>query len=138
MLDALALTRGEVAEAAHAAAAATILATQKRRSLVVWLTDIAETAALPEVIESAAHLTARHALVFAVPRQEELTALAAAVPETERDLFRGLAAQEVVERRAVLLGHLRQRGAAVIEVASPALTGAVVDSYLSVKERNLI
>lgn len=138
LLEALAVTHGEPSEAAHSAAAAALLAGQKRRALVVWLTDIAETAALPEVIESAAHVVPRHVLLFAVPRPEALTALAAAVPETERDLYRGLAAQEVVERRAGLLGHLRQRGAMVIEVATPALTGAIVDRYLSVKERNLI
>ena len=138
MLESLAVTRGETAEAAHAAAAAAVLAVQKRRSLVVWLTDIAETAALPEVIESAAHLVPQHVLVFAVPRPTDLVALAAAVPDTERDLYRGLAAQEVVERRAALLGHLRQRGAQVVEVGAPEMTAAVVDRYLGVKERNLI
>jgi uncharacterized protein (DUF58 family) len=138
LLESLAVTRGETAEAAHAAAAAAVLAVQKRRALVVWLTDIAETAALPEVIESAAHLVPQHVLVFAVPRPTDLVALAAAVPDTERDLYRGLAAQEVVERRAALLGHLRQRGAQVVEVGAPELTAAVVDRYLGVKERNLI
>jgi len=138
MLEALALARGETSEAAHGAAAAALLSAQKRRALVVWLTDIAETAALPEVIESAAHVVPQHVLVFAVPKPSDLVKLASAVPETDRDLYRGLAAQEVVERRAALLGHLRQRGAMVVEVGAPDLTGAVVDRYLGVKERNLL
>jgi uncharacterized protein (DUF58 family) len=137
-LEALAAARGETAEAAHAAAAAAVLSAQKRRALVVWLTDIAETAAVPEVIDSASHLVPQHVLVFAVPRPTDLVMLAAAVPGTERDLYRGLAAQEVVERRAALLGHLRQRGAMVVEVGAPELTGALVDRYLGVKERNLL
>jgi uncharacterized protein (DUF58 family) len=138
MLESLAVARAETAEAAHAAAAAILLAAQKRRALVVWLTDVAETAALPEVIESAAHLVPQHVLVFAVPRPTDVVAVAAAVPESERDLYRGLAAQEIVERRAALLAHLRQRGAMVVEVESPELTGAVVNGYLTIKERNLL
>ena len=136
MLESLAVARAEPSEAAHAAAAATVLAAQKRRALVVWLTDVAETAALPEVIESAAHLVPQHVLVFAVPRPTDVVAVAAAVPDSERDLYRGLAAQEIVERRTGLLADLRQRGVN-IEAPSAALTGTVVDRYLQVKERNL-
>ena len=138
MLESLALARGESSEASHAGAAASRLAAQKRRALVLWLTDVAETAVLPPVIESAAQLVPQHVLVFAVPKPVDLVALAAAVPESDRDLYRGLAAQEMVERRAALLGHLRQRGATVVEVASPELSAAVVDGYLRVKERNLL
>jgi uncharacterized protein (DUF58 family) len=138
MLESLAMARGETSEAAHGAAAAAVLAAQKRRALVLWLTDVAETVAMPEVIESASHLVPQHVLVFAVPRPLELMALAAAVPDSERDLYRGLAAQELVERRASLLGHLRQRGAMVVEVGAPELTSAVVDGYLTAKERNLL
>jgi uncharacterized protein (DUF58 family) len=138
ILESLAATRGETSEAAHAAAAARVLAMQKRRALVLWLTDVAETAAMPEVIESASHMVPQHVLVFAVPRPIELMALAAAVPGSERDLYRGLAAQELAERRASLLGHLRARGAMVVEVGAPELTAAVVDGYLTVKERNLL
>jgi uncharacterized protein (DUF58 family) len=138
MLESLAVARGETSEASHLAAAAAVLAAQKRRALVVWFTDIAETAALPEVIESAAHLMPKHVLLFAVPRPTDLETLAAAVPGTDRDLYRGLAAQEVVERRAALLGYLRQRSAMVVEVGAPELSATVVDRYLGVKERNLL
>src|SRR5688572_22747342 len=45
ILDTLATLKPERAEADHAAAAATVLAAQKQRALVVWLTDLSETAA---------------------------------------------------------------------------------------------
>jgi uncharacterized protein (DUF58 family) len=138
LLEALALARHETSEAAHAAATGAILATQKRRALVVWLTDVPESAATPDVIETVSHLVPKHVLVFAVPRPTDVLALAAAEPESERDLFRTLAAQEISERRAALLGRLRQRGAMVVEVDTPELTGAVVSRYLGVKERNLL
>jgi uncharacterized protein (DUF58 family) len=137
-VDALAVTRGETAEADHARAAATVMASQKRRALIVWLTDLAETAAVPEVIESAARLVPQHVLIFTVMRPPELSALAARVPAAEDDMYRVMAAQEMIERRARLLGQLRQRGGIALEVPSAELTATVVDRYLSVKERNLL
>ena len=44
----------------------------------------------------------------------------------------------MVERRALLLGQLRQRGAMALEVPSAELTSTVIDRYLGVKERNLL
>ena len=55
-----------------------------------------------------------------------------------RDLFRVVAAQEMMERRTRLLSDLRERGAVAVEVPSPELAGSVIDRYLGVKERNLL
>ena len=138
VLDVLATAHPAAVEADHAGAASTIRSVQKRRALIVWLTDVAETAAVPEVIESAARLVPEHVLVFAVARPRELADLAGREPAGAGDLFRIVAAQEMVERRARLLGDLRERGALAVEVASPNLAGTVVDRYLGVKERNLL
>lgn len=138
MLEALATVRSEAVEADHARAAAMLMTEQKRRALVVWFTDVAETAAVPEVIESAGRMVRHHVVLFAVTRPVELAGLADRVPADARDLYRVMAAQEMAERRAVLLGQLRQRGALAVEVPSADLAGAVVDRYLSVKERNLL
>ena len=64
ILESLARVRGEVLEADHGRAAHALMTTQKRRSLVVWLTDFAETATMPDVIEYAMHLTSRHSGSF--------------------------------------------------------------------------
>src|SRR5690348_391329 len=64
ILDQLALTRGELVEADHARASEALLKCQRRRSLIVWITDLAETAATPEVIESAGRLLPRHLVLF--------------------------------------------------------------------------
>jgi uncharacterized protein (DUF58 family) len=138
LLDTLATAQSTSAEADHAGAAGAIKTVQKRRALIVWLTDVAETAAVPEVIESAARLVPEHVLLFAVARPRELAELAAREPSDARELFRVVAAQEIMERRARLLGDLRERGALAVEVPSPNLAGTVVDRYLGVKERNLL
>jgi uncharacterized protein (DUF58 family) len=138
VLDTLALARSAPVEADHAGAASAIKTVQKRRALVVWLTDVAETAAVPEVIESAARLVPEHVLIFAVAKPRELADLAAREPADTRELFRVAAAQEMIERRARLLGDLRERGALAVEVASPDLAATVIDRYIGIKERNLL
>jgi uncharacterized protein (DUF58 family) len=138
IVEALALARAEATEADHTAAAAQVMTMQKSRALVVWLTELAETAGVPDVIDGASRLTPRHVLLFAVMQQPDLVAHAAAVPDGERDMYRGLAAQETAERRDVLLGDLRQRGALAIELAPADLTTGLVTEYLSVKDRNLV
>jgi uncharacterized protein (DUF58 family) len=138
MLEGLAQLHGEAYEADHVRAAESLLAYQKRRSLVVWLTDLTETAAMPDVVEGALRLAHRHVLLFTVIGQPDLRALLETRPESDRDMFRYAAAQEIAHRRDLLLRTLRQQGALTLEVEPSRLSSAVVNRYLEVKERNLI
>jgi uncharacterized protein (DUF58 family) len=138
IVEALALVHADAVEGDHAAAAAAILAAQKRRALIVWLTDVAETAGVPDVIEHALRMAPAHVVLFAVMRQPEVIALAAATPASPSEMFRVLSAQETLERRDALLHGLRQRGAMVLEVSPADLSAGLVDRYLEVKERGLL
>jgi uncharacterized protein (DUF58 family) len=138
IVDALATVPAERAEADHAGAAAVVLAAQKQRALIVWLTDVAETAGVPDVIENAARLSPQHVVLFGVTKPVELTAIDRSVPSTEAEMYRMLAVQEMLDRREVLLRALRQRGVLVVELEPEAPTARLIDQYLSVKERNLI
>jgi uncharacterized protein (DUF58 family) len=138
IVDMLATVGAERAEADHAAAAAAVMSVQKQRALIVWLTDVAETAGVPDVIESAARLSPRHVLVFGVSRPVELIELARAVPSSSDEMYRMLAVQEMLDRREVLLRTLRQRGVHVLEMDPADPTALLIDQYLTVKERNLV
>lgn len=138
LLDGLALVRAEELEADHRRATETLAVLQKRRSLVVWLTDLAETATTPEVIESAMHMAQRHLVLFTVIGQPELRAMVKERPEDARQMFRQTAATEIVQRRDVLLRTLRQQGALTLEVEPAKLSTAVVNQYLMAKDRSLI
>ena len=138
IVDALAIVPAERSEADHAAAAAALLAVQKQRALIVWLTDVAETAGVPDVIESASHLSSQHLVLFGVTKPSELNDLAHAIPSSEDDMYRMLAVQEMLDRREVLLRGLRQRGVHVLELEPLGPTALLIDRYLSLKERNLI
>ena len=138
MLEALATVPAERSEADHTAAAAAVMTAQKQRALVVWLTDLAETAGTPDVVEHAAGLAARHVVLFAITREPEWTAVAASAPASEDDMFRMVAVQEMLDRRESLVKGLRQRGVLVLEMAPGAPAARLIDEYLSVKDRNLI
>ena len=138
LLEQLAQVRGELIEADHARAADTLLTGQHRRSLIVWLTDLAETAATPEVIESASRLLPRHLVLFAAVGQPDLASLVAHRPESVSAMYRYVAAQEVIQRRELLLRRLRQQGALALEFEPGRLATGLVNQYLQVKERSLL
>ncbi len=138
LVDALAVVRAEASEANHRAAAAAVISAQKRRALIVWLTEVAETAGVPDVIEHALRMTPTHVLLFAVMSQPDIRALAASLPASPTDMYRVMAAQETLGRREALLRGVRQRGALVLEVSPGELSGGLVDRYLEVKERGLL
>ena len=137
-MESLALVHGEAAEADHLRAAETLLAVQKGRSLVFWLTDLAETAATPEVVELAARVTPPHLVVFSVIGQPELAQLVARSPEDEPGMYRYVAGAEVVHRRELLLRRLRERGALALEFEPSRLSVTLVNQYLAIKERGML
>jgi uncharacterized protein (DUF58 family) len=115
-----------------------LLNAQKRRSLVVWITDFAETATIPEVIEYAMQLTPRHLVVFAAMGQSDLQTLAETIPAVTADIYRHGAALEISQRRDILLRGLRQRGVLALELMPGMLAGSLVTQYLNIKERSLL
>lgn len=138
MMESLAQVRAESYEADHLLAAEMLLGLQSRRSLIVWLTDLAETAATPEVIDCAARIARRHLVLLGVIGQPELRSIADASPENAAAMYRYTAAIEIVQRRDLLLRRLRQQGALTLEVSPGELSVSLVNQYLQVKERSLL
>ena len=137
-VDSLAQVREEALEANHALAARTLLQKQKRRALVVWITDFAETPATPDVVESAIQISRRHLVLFAAVSQPDLALLAHAIPQDESDMFRHTAAVEIAQRRDLLLRDLRRNGILAMELPPTGLTSSIVNQYLEIKDRSLL
>ena len=138
LVESLAQVQTEPYEANHMRAAETLLTTQSRRCLIVWLTDLAETPAMPEVIESAMQMTSRHLVLFGVIKQPELAELAGRSPETAREMYHHVAAQEMLDRRELLLRRLQQQGALAMEFDPRHFTPMLVNRYLEIKEQSLL
>jgi uncharacterized protein (DUF58 family) len=136
--DQLATITGEAPEGDHLLASGTLGTVQRRRSLVIWVTDLAETAMTPEVIEGASQLLKHHVVLFVVVGQPELEARTGEVPQTPERMYEMAAAQEMIQRRELLLSRMRDQGALAMEVMPGKLSTTLMDQYLSVKERRLI
>jgi uncharacterized protein (DUF58 family) len=138
IVEQLAVVREEAPEADHVRAAASLLTLQKQRGLIIWISDLAESAMTPEVIEAAGQMLSRHLLLFIAIAQPELKLRARQSPASATAMYEVVAAQEMVYRRELLLGRLRERGALCMEVEPSRLSAAVLNQYLTVKERNLV
>jgi uncharacterized protein (DUF58 family) len=138
IVEQLAMVSGEPVEAHHSLAAESLLVRHRRRSLVVWITDLAETAATPEVIEAASRLLHKHVVLFAVVGEPELRALATRRPGSPTEMYQYVAAQEIIQRRAVLLSRLREQGALAMEFEPGRLSTEIVNQYLQIKSKSLI
>ena len=136
LMEQLVELRPGALEADHLRAVSVLRNCQKRRSLVLWLTDVAETAMTPEVIDAALQLTPQHLLLFTVMDQPDLRALAKEGPTTVARMYEAAAAQEIVHRRQVLLARMRDRGALLVQVNTAAMSAAVVNAYLEIKQQN--
>ncbi|MGB7267534.1 MAG: DUF58 domain-containing protein [Terracidiphilus sp.] len=138
IVEALAQARAETSEADHLRATATLNRWQPRRGLILWITDLAETAMRPEVIDGAMQLLHRHVLLFVAMAQPDVKAIADARPKNVEQMFRASAAQELTSRRELLLARLREQGALTLDLDPAQLASAVLNQYLKVKERAMV
>jgi uncharacterized protein (DUF58 family) len=138
IVEALAQAHAETSEADHLRATATLNRWQPRRALILWITDLAETAMRPEVIDGAMQLLRRHVLLFVAMAQPDVEAIAKDLPKNVEQMFRAAAAQELVMRRELLLARLREQGALTLDLDPDQLTSAVLNQYLKVKERAMV
>jgi uncharacterized protein (DUF58 family) len=134
ILEHLARVQPAESEADHVSAAGRLLTEQKRRSLVVWMTDVPDSAMAPEVIQAASQLTPRHLVLFVVIGQPDLARVVDRRPSSADEMYHVAAAQEVVHRRDLLLAGVRARGVLAIE-ATGMLSPALVNAYLGVKRQ---
>jgi uncharacterized protein (DUF58 family) len=138
LIESLALVHAESGEADHLRATATLNRLQPRRSLILWITDLAETSMRPEVIDGAVQLLRRHVLLFVAMAQPEVESIAHARPKSVDQMFRAAAAQEMAARRELLLARLHEHGALTLDLNPEALTSSVLNQYLTVKERAMV
>lgn len=129
------LRAGEL-EADHLRAVGVLRNSQKRRSLVIWLTDVAETSMTPEVIDAALQVTPQHLLLFTVIGQPDLLEMASRLPANATGMYAASAAQEILHRRQLLLARMKDCGALLVEVTAAAMSAAVVNAYLDIKQQN--
>ena len=138
MISLLSQVRSESAEADHLHAASRLKNLQRRRGLIVWITEMAESAGRPEVVSAVAELVRRHLVVLVLLQHPELDALAGREPKTAGEMFASTAAQEMLERRRETIVKLRQQGVLVVETTPAKVGASAISKYLEVKAQGLL
>jgi uncharacterized protein (DUF58 family) len=137
-VDALSQARAEAGEANHLSAAARLKHLQRRRGLILWITELADSARRPEVVDAALDLARRHLVLLVVLGHPELDAMASEQPKNVNQMFVATAATEILERRRALLARLRSQGVLVVETSPDSVKTDAINEYLEVKARGLV
>ncbi len=138
LMDLLSQTRSETAEADHLQAVARLKTAQRRRGLILWITELADSAGRPELVAAAGELARRHVVVLILLRHPALEALAAQEPRTSEEMFHGAAAQEMLERRRERLAELERQGVLILETTAEEVGARAVSAYLEVKAQGRV
>ncbi len=112
--------------------ASSVLARASRRSLVVLITTLDESAVGEGLDPVLASLLRRHTLMVASVADPELAALATGRGDAER-VYTAAAAQVARDARTRVTERLTRRGVEVVDAAPDDLPPAVADRYLALK-----
>jgi uncharacterized protein (DUF58 family) len=138
LIDLLSQMRSEAAEADHLHAVARLKTAQRRRGLIVWITELTDSVGKPELVVAASELVRRHLVVLVLLKHPELEELAARAPKTKDEMFHSAAAQEMLERRRETIAQLERQGVLIVETTAAEVGMKAVSKYLEVKAEGLL
>jgi uncharacterized protein (DUF58 family) len=125
-------------EANYSRAFAYLRAHLKKRSLVVFLTDVIDPLAQVALLAELGSLARRHLLVCVFMNDAAVSATLEREPSDVVDAYRTAVAVGLAEERRTAAAVLARTGALVIDVPARKLSTAVIDEYLRIKQRGLL
>jgi uncharacterized protein (DUF58 family) len=112
---------------------------QKKRALIVVLTDFVEGSASSELESYLALLTRHHCVMLVALRDRLLAELDHREPAITRDrLYRRLALQDLAVERAAGLGRIRRFGAHTLDLDPAAITAPILNRYFAIRQAGLL
>jgi uncharacterized protein (DUF58 family) len=109
-----------------------------RRSFILIFTDFADPTSAELMLRSIGRLAQKHLILFVLMRDVELEELAAASPDTAKDVSRAVTAASLLRERRIVIARLQRLGAHVIEAPHERLGTDLVNAYLDMKRRDLV
>lgn len=122
----------------YAAAFRALAQRQRKRALIVLLTDVIDARASRALL---AHLTksaSRHLALVVALRNDALLHAARPTADSTSALYASAAAEELISERLTALQRMRDAGVVVVDVAPDAMAAAVVNQYLELKSRGAL
>lgn len=136
--NALIPVRATLTEPDYAAAFRFLAARQRRRSLIVFFTDVIDARASRALLAHVARSAARHLVVVVALRNDALVAASTHVVPDEHSLYESASAEELIAARGEAIERMRMAGVTVLDVSPTAMTAAVVNRYLEIKARGAL
>jgi uncharacterized protein (DUF58 family) len=137
--DAFAPLQATPREPDYASAFRFLAAHQRKRALIVFITDVIDPRASQALIAHVARSTARHLAVVVALRNDAI--FAAALPRAvggSAALYDSAAAEELILAREEALQRMRRAGVSVLDVSPQAMTAGVINRYLEIKSRGAL
>jgi uncharacterized protein (DUF58 family) len=116
----------------------TLTRNQKKRALIVVLTDLVEGGASREQENYLAVLARRHCVMLVALRDRMLHELDEPAPAISREqLYRRLALQDLVAERETAMERIARFGAHVLDLDPAMVTAPVLNRYLAIRDTGL-
>lgn len=110
----------------------------RKRSLVVFLTDVIDPLSQVALFAELGSLARRHLLLCVFMNDAALSRALALEPRSVPDAYRRGVALELTQERATAAAMLTRTGAIVIDVPAAKLSVALIDEYLRIKQRGML
>lgn len=138
LADALAGVESRLVEPNYPMAFATLRRTFRKRSLVVVFSDIIDASASRALVRGLAGTARQHLPLAVAIRNPELEAMASYPAESEADVFRRAAAEDLLYARARALQRMRRSGVRTVDAHPGSASEALVARYSEIKRRGLL
>jgi uncharacterized protein (DUF58 family) len=109
----------------------------KRRSLLVMMTDVLDTASSSGLMANLVRAASRHLVLCVVLTEPRIADIAGSEPVTLQDAYVKAAASHTKLQRHLALETMRSRGIMVLETSPSQLTIQLIRRYLEVRKANL-
>ncbi len=135
LAEALHRAEAQAEESDYGAAFEALAARQRRRALVVVITDLTDLDTSAELRARAARLARRHLVLLAAAGDSEIAEAASSWPKNAEDAFARAAAERILDERDQAAAKLASAGVRVESAPARSLVAALVNRYLEVKRR---
>ena len=135
---ALVPVQASLVEPDYATAFRTLAQRQRKRALIVLVTDVIDARAARSLLAHLTRGTSRHLAMVVALRNEALVAAATPSGTRPSDLYASAAAEELITERLTALQRMRDAGVVVLDVPPDAMAAAVVNQYLELKSRGAL
>ena len=107
---------------------------QRKRSLVVLLTDFVHGQADEQLLQGLFGLARRHLVLFVALRDPLLDRLTTSLPDSSDDVYGKVVAQGIEEDRRVVMFTLRNRGIHTLDLPPAQITQQLLNQYLRLRQ----